>query len=90
MIRPKPSFLLVQKRICTSEKDLHFRSTNWSVKTKTSPVRGNHTATDVLVTFFCNSGDIDNAAVSVHLDFRNWSVDNYVLMPAAIYNGNPF
>lgn len=36
------------------------------------------------------SGNLDNANVAVRINFYNWSKENYVLMPAAAYNGNRF
>ncbi|WP_158798276.1 hypothetical protein [Pedobacter sp. L105] len=69
-------------------KQLVFRSSVWNVKTTVKPVKGNDKAMDILVTFLCQSGHLDDASVSVNFSFDNWSVNNYVLMPAAVYNGN--
>lgn len=71
-----------------TQKDLQLRSTKWTVKTNILAVPGNKTANDVKITFFCKEGQLNNASVSAHLNFKNWSVANYVLMPAAAYNGN--
>ena len=35
-------------------------------------------------------GSLDQASVSVELEFDEWSTDNYVLMPSAVYNGNRY
>ncbi|MBQ7257512.1 MAG: hypothetical protein IJS60_07465 [Abditibacteriota bacterium] len=32
----------------------------------------------------------EDGSVGIKIDFEAWSVDNYVLMPAAVYNGNRF
>ena len=42
------------------------------------------------VTFNCVSGILMDASVAVDLEIENWSVDHYVLMPAAVYRGNRF
>lgn len=42
------------------------------------------------VVFTCVSGELSDASVSVDLEFLHWSVKNYVLMPAAAYDGNRF
>jgi len=47
-------------------------------------------AVDFTVTFRCVRGKVEQASVSVDLDFAGWSEKNYVLLPAAAYNGNRF
>lgn len=42
------------------------------------------------MTFRCLRGKIFGAAVSIELELPGWSSDNYVLLPAAAYNGNRF
>jgi len=71
-----------------STKTLKFRATEWKVKTTIHPVRGNPAAKDVMVNFLCSTGNIDDVSLSVILSFNNWSAKNYVLIPAAAYNGN--
>lgn len=68
--------------------ELKFRDTKWVVKTNVFKVPGNSKANDVQIVFLCKDGHIDNTAVSVQMSFKDWSVNNYVLMPAAVYNGN--
>jgi len=70
------------------EKTLKFRATEWKVKTSILPVKGNPAARDVVVGFLCSGGNIDDASLSVYLSFKSWSAENYVLIPAAAYNGN--
>ncbi len=55
---------------------------------RSTPLDG--VALDCEVTFTCVSGRLPNASVSVDLEFADWSVENYVLMPAAAYDGNRF
>lgn len=35
-------------------------------------------------------GEVSNAAVSLVFEINDWQTENYVLMPAALYNGNRF
>ena len=43
-----------------------------------------------LITFKCLAGNLKQARLGVELHCPNWSVDNYVLLPAAAYRGNRF
>ena len=45
---------------------------------------------DFTVMFRCVHGNVKQAGVSVDLDFAGWTEKNYVLLPAAVYNGNRF
>jgi hypothetical protein len=40
--------------------------------------------------FRCKRGAVNSAALAIELLIPNWSVENYVLLPAAAYNGNRF
>jgi hypothetical protein len=42
------------------------------------------------ITFECKSGILNNASVTCDFIFSGWSEKNYVLMPAAAYNGNRY
>lgn len=65
-------------------------NSNWSVQTQVSEVLDRTDAMDLSVTFRCESGQVEQAAVSVNIHNRQWSADNYVLLPAVAYNGNKF
>ncbi len=41
-------------------------------------------------TFTVQSGQVEQAAVGLALDFARWSVDEWVFMPACVYAGNRF
>ncbi len=47
-------------------------------------------AGEVAVRFECRAGQLRQAAIAVELVFDRWSALNYVLMPAAAYDGNRF
>jgi hypothetical protein len=45
---------------------------------------------EIQVIFRCVEGQISNASVSLEMGIDDWSLDNYLLMPAAVYNGNRY
>lgn len=47
-------------------------------------------ASDFEVTFRLVEGTADSSGVAVAFDFAHWSRNNYVLVPAVVYNGNRF
>ena len=42
------------------------------------------------VKFKLEQGEAQEAAVAVNFGFANWTTENYVLIPGAVYNGNRF
>jgi hypothetical protein len=47
-------------------------------------------AVQLNVKFTLLSGSVNNASTAIDFNFSDWSVKNYVMIPAAIYNGNRF
>ncbi len=74
--------------LSTSEK-IDFEGTSWQITDQVTPLEkpGKY---EITVAFNCISGEVRNASVSVDINFREWAKENYVLMPAAVYNGNRF
>ena len=66
---------------------MELAGSRWSVTCLTT---GNADSLALEVVFRCEAGDLPAAAVSVDVEISNWSEENYVLMPAAVYNGNRF
>lgn len=60
----------------------------WNMKMDTKPVANRPDARDVSLTFTLEKGGATTAGIAAAFDFSNWSTDNYVLIPAAVYNGN--
>lgn len=69
---------------------LQTNYTAWKADFQVKPVANRNDAVDVKVLFTCTGGSHRETSVSVVLLFDNWSKENYVLMPAAAYNGNRF
>jgi len=63
---------------------------NWHLKMQTAKVAGAPEAIDVTTSFILEKGVAASTTVSASFDFSNWSRDNYVLVPASIYNGNRY
>ncbi len=61
----------------------------WLIACQVRPLAGPG-ACEVVVRFECRAGQLRQAAVAVELVFDDWSAANYVLLPAAAYNGNRF
>lgn len=67
-----------------------FQQSNWKIIASTTPVNNEADALDYSITFKCTSGILQQASISVDIDINDWSAENYVVMPAAVYNGNRY
>lgn len=88
---------LYNKLINTWSVDAGLHSGRFTIRTKRAEwlVQSKFTqfspgVIDATVSFVLINGNETESAVAVELDFGGWSKDNYVLMPAAAYNGNRF
>ncbi len=66
---------------------LTLDGSSWEIERKLSPAKNNQ-GLNLNLIFRCLKGEANTSSVSLNLDFNNWAVSNYVLMPAAVYNGN--
>ncbi|MBI9061895.1 MAG: hypothetical protein JEZ14_07885 [Marinilabiliaceae bacterium] len=83
--------LIKQKEVEVKTKtSTHFLESQWDIELKSNSVKEDPNAMDVEVVFYCKEGTAPETALSVDLEFDNWSTNNYVLMPGAAYNGNRF
>ncbi len=60
----------------------------WEYNLKTSQAKGEKGVLDLNFMFKHAGGDIASAGVAIAFDFASWSPDNYLLIPASVYNGN--
>lgn len=68
---------------CDTEPDFDFGGARWRVETKgESP--------DWRVKFRVLEGQAPSCNVGVEFVFESWTLDNYLMMPAAVYAGNRF
>jgi len=62
----------------------------WTCAIQEQPVPGEADACDLTVSFKLADGGAAAAGVAAAFDFTAWSTNNYVLVPAAVYDGNRF
>lgn len=72
------------------EQQLRLGESLWHVSYASQRVENNQDAIDCAATFKVAKGNVNDANVSIGLKLDPWSQLNYLLMPAAAYNGNRF
>lgn len=72
------------------EQEILFEKSKWKVKYWFSQVKDNADIVEAYVTFKLIEGSMLGGNMSINFLFNDWSIDNYVLIPAAVYNGNRF
>lgn len=70
--------------------ELNLCGSFWNISTTLKPAPENSFVHDFEICFCCEKSGLKQAAVAVELEFANWSPKNYVLLPAAAYDGNRF
>jgi len=71
-----------------NEQDMEFQGSKWKLKSSITPITEGRF--QVTLQFECTEGYLDNASLACDLVVDQWSEQNYVLMPAAVYNGNRY
>jgi hypothetical protein len=67
---------------------LSLAGVKFDVSYSMEEVPDNDDAREVTVVYHCTEGSIDDASLSVDLNFSDWSPENFVLMPGVVYDGN--
>ncbi|MFZ4456853.1 MAG: hypothetical protein ACOYOT_11605 [Bacteroidales bacterium] len=62
----------------------------WEISTTSKSIVGEYKTVENTIVFRLTKGAEKSAAVAVEFQFADWDKANYVLMPAAVYNGNRF
>jgi len=70
--------------------EVDFQGSKWQVNLTSKKVKGAKGSFDISIVFKCTDGTVKDAALSAAVEFDDWSVKNYVLMPGAAYNGNRY
>ncbi|MCX6929240.1 MAG: hypothetical protein NT154_39380, partial [Verrucomicrobia bacterium] len=70
--------------------ELKTQESVWHCDLRTKKVAGEPDAMDVSLALKLMAGAAQPAGVAAAFDFTRWHRDNYVLVPAAVYNGNRF
>jgi len=66
------------------------KSSSWICEIQKVKVPEQSDAMDLTMRFRLKKGEMKSGGVAVAFDFSNWSTDNYVLAPAAVYNANRY
>ena len=69
---------------------LELPNSRWELAVVAAPVTGDPDARDVTVSVTLREGGALSAGIAAAFDFSAWSTNNYVLIPASVYNGNRF
>lgn len=62
----------------------------WTVAVRCTPLSDTAGAHDLSLDFTLAGGPAHHSALGVKFELNPWSTENYVVMPAAVYNGNRF
>lgn len=69
---------------------LRLGDSKWEVSCALEQVKNQRGLLAGMAVFRVVSGTVANANVAISFEIPGWSTDNYVMMPAAAYNGNRF
>lgn len=81
---------LVSRQIFGKHNLLKTNTGTWHLQFKNTPVSGQPEAVDISASFKVGLGTAPSSAVEVSFNFSRWNPDNYVLVPASVYNGNRY
>ncbi len=79
---------LTNRTIADSLNKIETQTGNWDISITEKQIEAG--TKEYKVVFRLEKGFEKSAAALVELEFDNWNRENYVLMPAAVYNGNRF
>lgn len=81
---------LVSRQIFSKNGPLKTNTGTWHLQLKNRPVSGHPEAVDISAFFRVEAGTAPSSAVEASFNFGHWNPENYVLVPAAVYNGNRY
>ena len=79
---------VVREKVVFNQGKATLHTSEWSCDLK--PVKPNRDVLDLEICFNVDKGELQSGGVAVAFDFKDWSRDNFVLIPAYVYNGNRF
>ena len=90
--RPLVCWYDISKLVATQSFEfgkIENNTSKWSCIVKSTKVPDTiGIAADITISFKLLKGTAESAGVGVAFDFNQWDVNNYVMIPASIYNGN--
>lgn len=88
LLRQRQAFLILRGPL--EEWELTFEDTTWRCAGRLTTAAKRADAFDLDLQFTLITGQAAGMNVGMNLVFNDWREDHYVLMPAAVYNGNRF
>jgi hypothetical protein len=82
--------LVVKNMLPFKNGVVQTNTSNWQCEIEKKAVAGKPYALDLVLHYTVKSGSENAAGVAVSFDFSNWSAQNHVMVPSAMYNGNRF
>ncbi|UKJ09285.1 hypothetical protein [Solitalea lacus] len=86
-IRQYNGTILTHQENLTSKESL---KSSWKLKLSSKKTSGESDALDITINCRLNRGEAHSTALAASFNFSNWSRNNYVLVPAIVYNGNRY
>lgn len=86
----KPRYELKESLTTQQQNRIKFMDGTWQVKLSTSAPDKMLDAIEFELKCKLESGNSPQTSISIDFTIDNWSKSNYVLMPAATYNGNRY
>jgi len=68
--------------------NLKIKNSEWQCTITKTPGAIPNEGIELNVAFKLVKGEMKSTGIAVAFDFNNWNTDNYVMIPASVYNGN--
>jgi hypothetical protein len=81
---------LQKKQVEGLDGQIQIDESLWNVNTNVVPDNEITDCFNISTEFTCKQGGVKDATVSIDFIFGNWKRENYMLLPAAAYNGNRY
>ena len=81
---------LLSSELLAPHNALTTTGARWLLKMNADRVPGEPDAIDIKAGIKLQEGNASATAINLEFDFSSWSTQNYVLVPAIVYNGNRY
>ncbi len=80
----------LKKTVSILNNTMDVSKSNWKCDLRSATVPGHKEAMDLKFTFILKKDTLKSSGIAIAFDFTNWSAENYILAPAAVYNANRY
>jgi len=80
----------LKKTVPIPNSKMDLSKSNWKCDLRSAKVPGSMDAMDLSFNFILRDGNLKSSGIAVAFDFTDWSAENYILAPAAVYNANRY